>query len=64
MINAYAGRKRPRGWSFLAHHWELIIVSLESVAPYHTNGIAYNVKKHGTAFNDSPTLCVTSRVNE
>ena len=28
MINAYAGRERPRGWSFLAHHWELIIVSL------------------------------------
>jgi len=29
MINAYAGRERPRGWSFLAHHWELIIVFLE-----------------------------------
>jgi len=28
MINAYAGRERPRSWSFLAHHWELIIVSL------------------------------------
>ena len=28
MINAYAGRESPRGWSFLAHHWELIIVSL------------------------------------
>jgi len=28
MINAYVGRERPRGWSFLAHHWELIIVSL------------------------------------
>ena len=29
MINAYASRERPRGWPFLAHHWELIIVSLE-----------------------------------
>ena len=29
MINVYAGRKRPCGWSFLAHHWELIIVSLK-----------------------------------
>ncbi len=29
MINAYVGRERPRGWSFLAHYWELIIVSLE-----------------------------------
>ena len=28
MINAYAGYERPRGWSFLTHHWELIIVSL------------------------------------
>jgi hypothetical protein len=28
MINAYAARERPRGWSFLAYHWELIIVSL------------------------------------
>ena len=32
MINAYAGCERPRGWSFLAHHWELITVSLEG--PY------------------------------
>ena len=32
MINAYAGRERPRGWSFLAHHWELIIVSLEQLS--------------------------------
>ena len=28
MINAHTGRERPRSWSFLAHHWELIIVSL------------------------------------
>ena len=31
MINAYASRERPRGWPFLAHHWELIIVSLEAL---------------------------------
>ncbi|RRF97648.1 MAG: hypothetical protein DUD39_13820 [Coriobacteriaceae bacterium] len=30
MINAYAGHERPRGWSFLTHHWELIIVSLKT----------------------------------
>jgi hypothetical protein len=32
MINVHAGRERPRSWSFLAHHWELITVSLEG--PY------------------------------
>ena len=32
MINAYADRERPRGWSFLAYHWELTIVSLEDIA--------------------------------
>jgi len=39
MINAYAGRERPRGWSFLAHHWELIIVSL--VLPLGTRTVPF-----------------------
>jgi hypothetical protein len=48
MINAYAARKRPRGWSFLAHYWELIIVSLG-------NGKLLP-KRKGSAFSGTPFL--------
>jgi len=50
MINAYAGRERPRGWSFLAHHWELIIVSLGASTSF---GVFDNALPA-----DSLTLCM------
>ena len=61
MINAYVGRERPRIWSFLAHYWELIIVSLEQrlgLKEHREVGVQVHLPGHpacmGAALRGSP----------